>query len=52
MLLVSFEVFRNAVVPCEALPVVDLSLWKDLQGGGPQIPSTSYDTGSDYYFKK
>ncbi|XP_030749418.1 peroxidase isoform X2 [Sitophilus oryzae] len=35
----------NAVVPCESLPVVDLSLWKDIQGPAP--------TGSgDFFYKK
>ncbi|KAJ8915001.1 hypothetical protein NQ315_002526 [Exocentrus adspersus] len=28
---------RNAIVPCESLPIVDLSLWKDVQGQGIQI---------------
>ncbi|XP_050293643.1 peroxidase-like [Anthonomus grandis grandis] len=44
----------NAVVPCEALPVVDLSLWKDLNGGGvaAHLPSTGFADDSSLYFKK
>ncbi|CAG9772547.1 unnamed protein product [Ceutorhynchus assimilis] len=41
----------NAVVPCEALPVVDLSLWKDLKGSGAEIPSTGFGS-SEFFFKK
>ncbi|CAG9818166.1 unnamed protein product [Phaedon cochleariae] len=41
---------RNAIVPCEALPAVDLSLWKDIQGGG--IVSDQYHLSPQFFFKK
>lgn len=29
--------FSNNIVPCESLPAVDLSLWKDLRGTGEHL---------------
>lgn len=48
--------FSNAVVPCEALPAVDLSFWKDISGGVPQQPVLPYppqsEFGNDFFLKK
>ncbi|XP_066254166.1 peroxidase-like [Euwallacea similis] len=38
----------NTVVPCEALPVVDLSLWRDLQGGDATLTTSGFGSSSDY----
>ncbi|KAK9723435.1 hypothetical protein QE152_g19233 [Popillia japonica] len=40
---------RNPVVPCEQLPAVDLSLWRDNAGGaGVELPFTGYHYDSPY----
>ncbi|XP_074029020.1 peroxidase [Leptinotarsa decemlineata] len=45
--------YRNAVVPCEALPAVDLSLWKDIRAGGrPDILQDQFNLSPHFFFKK
>lgn len=53
---------NNQVLPCEALPAVDLTLWKDGQNsggggggggsGGSSYPDSSFDFSSGFFFKK
>lgn len=41
----------NAVVPCESLPIVDLSLWKDIgAGAGGTVPEQPYPGFPDHDF--
>ncbi|KAL3277117.1 hypothetical protein HHI36_012473 [Cryptolaemus montrouzieri] len=44
----------NAIVSCDSLPAVDLSLWKDSNGiHGSSYPKTPFEYGSDnFFFKK
>ncbi|RZB39260.1 hypothetical protein BDFB_005392 [Asbolus verrucosus] len=42
----------NAVVPCESLPALDLSLWKEIHDYGVERPFDYADYSSEYFFKK